>query len=74
MEANDKLPEHLRVGGIEVTIWRALNTGFATVTLQRNYKNKNNEWQKTNSLRLNDLPKAILALQKAYELLVVKEE
>lgn len=70
----ENLPEHVRVGGIEVTIWRnAIGNGFANVTMQRNYKDKNNEWQKTQSLRVNDIPKAVVALQKAYELLVVKE-
>lgn len=67
-------PEHIRAGGVEVTVWRnALENGFATVTLHRNYKDKHNDWQKTQSLRVSDIPKAILALQKAYELLVVKD-
>lgn len=71
----ENAPEHVRVGGIEVTIWRnTAGNGFATVTLQRNYKDKNDQWQKTQSLRVNDVPKAILALQKAYELLVLKED
>jgi len=61
-------PEHVRVGGIEVTIWG--NNGFQTVTMQRTYKDKSNEWQKTQSLRVSDIPKAILALQKAYETIV----
>ncbi|MBA3043886.1 hypothetical protein FP804_01970 [archaeon] len=64
-------PEHVRVGGIEVTIWG--NNGFQTVTMQRTYKDKNDEWQKTQSLRVNDLPKAILALEKTYEKMVLKE-
>ena len=32
------------------------------------------EWKKTNSLRSTDLPKAILALQKAFEFTMLKEE
>ncbi|MDI6917680.1 MAG: hypothetical protein QMC80_07795 [Thermoplasmatales archaeon] len=64
-------PSHVKVGGIEVTIWG--NNGFQTVTMQRTYKDKNNEWQKTNSLRPNDIPKAVLALEKAYEKIVLKE-
>ncbi len=73
--AKEKLPKHVRVGGVEVAVWQnALESGFATVTLHRNYKDKNDNWQKTQSLRVSDIPKAVLALQKAYELLVVKEE
>jgi hypothetical protein len=34
---------------------------------------KNGEWQSTNTLRINDLPKASLVLQKAYEYIVMKE-
>ena len=64
-------PGHVGVGGIEVTIWG--NNGFQTVTMQRTYMDKNNEWQKTNSLRINDIPKAVLALEKAYEKIVLKE-
>lgn len=71
MEKEKTKPEHVRVGGIEVTIWE--NNGFRTVTMQRTYKDKNNEWQKTNSLGQNDIPKAVLALEKAYETIVLKE-
>ena len=40
------------------------------VVLEVRYKDKNGEWKGTNSLSLNELPKAILALQKAYEYLL----
>lgn len=64
-------------GGIQVAIWE--NEGkqggkFNTVSFDRRYKDKNDEWKSSSSLRLNDLPKAILALQKAYEYLVLKGE
>ena len=45
---------------------------FKTISLQRRYKDKNDEWQSTTSLRVNDLPKATLVLQKAYEYIVLK--
>jgi len=41
--------------------------------MQRNYKDKEGRWAKANSFRVNDIPKAIVALQKAYENLTVKE-
>jgi len=49
------------------------DVSFKTVSFQRRYKDKNGEWQSTNTLRINDLPKASLVLQKAYEYLVMKE-
>lgn len=40
-----------------------------TVSFQRSYLDKEGNWQTTNSLKVNDIPKAILTLQKAYEFL-----
>ena len=37
-----------------------------SISLQKSYQ-KDGEWKRTNSLFTNDLPKAILVLQKAYE-------
>jgi|SRR3989344_6080785 len=67
-------------GGISATIWKnngvsrsGQQTEYRTITLQRRY-NKDGEWKSTNSLRLNDLPKAALVLQKSYEHLVLRGE
>ena len=63
-------------GGIQVAIWENESTKggkFNNVSIQRNYKDKNDEWKSSSSLRVNDLPKATVALQKAYEWLVLKE-
>jgi len=40
------------------------------VVLEVRYRDKAGNWQGTNSLSINDLPKAISALQKAYEYLL----
>ena len=40
-----------------------------TVSFQRRYRDKDGAWQSTNSLRVNDIPKANLVLAKAYEFL-----
>jgi len=40
------------------------------VVIEVRYKDKTGKWQGTNSLSLNDLPKAILAIQKAFEYLM----
>jgi uncharacterized protein (DUF736 family) len=66
----------IKIGGIEVAVWE--NTSkegnkFFTTTMERSYK-VGEEWKKTNSLRDNDLPKAILALNKAYEFVAIKNE
>ena len=68
-------------GAISATVWK--NTGknkktgedveFRSITLQRAYKDKNDEWQHTNSMRVNDLPKAALVLNKSYEYLVLRD-
>ena len=38
-----------------------------TVSFQRSYLDKEGNWQRTNSLKVNDIPKAIICLQKSYE-------
>ena len=39
------------------------------VVFQRRYQDKEGNWQTTNSLKVNDIPKAVLVLQKCYEFL-----
>lgn len=40
-----------------------------SVTIQRRYKD-GDDWKSTNTLRLNDIPKMVLVLQKAYDYLL----
>jgi len=40
-----------------------------SVSFQRRYRDMEGEWQCTNSLNVNDIPKALLVLQKSYEFL-----
>jgi len=40
------------------------------VVIEVRYRDKSGQWRGTNSLSINDLPKAITALQKAYEYLL----
>jgi hypothetical protein len=43
------------------------------VVIEVRFKDKKTgEWKGTNSLSINDIPKAILALQQAYEYLMAK--
>ena len=67
-------------GALVATVWQNQGTGksgedisYRTVSFQRRYKDPSGEWKSTSTLRVNDLPKASLVLQKAYEYLVMKE-
>lgn len=80
-EMEKNIPEiKFSTGVISATVWK--NTGikkngeeteFRTISMQRRYTDKKGEWQSTSSLRINDLPKAALVLNKAYEYLVLKQ-
>jgi hypothetical protein len=70
-----------RAGAISATVW--LNQGqsktgeatsYRTISLQRGYKDKSDQWQNTGSMRVNDLPRAALMLTKAYEYLVTRQQ
>lgn len=69
-----------RASPITATIWaneverEGKKTLFRTVVLDRTYKDKDGEFKSTHSLRLNDLPKAMLVLNKAYEYLALADD
>ena len=75
------LPEKkFSTGGLTATVWEnqgknreGIDVSYRTVSFQRRYMDKKGEWQSTSTLRVNDIPKASLVLQKAYEYLVMKE-
>ena len=52
----------------------ATNRHRYKVPLEVRYRDKAGQWKGTNSLALNEIPKAILALQKAYEYLMDHRE
>ena len=66
-------PEVIKVFPIEVAIWerQGKTKNFYTVSIQRIYKD-NGDWKRTTSINVNDIPKAIFALQKAYETVLKK--
>jgi len=79
MESN-KPEKKFRAGAVTATIWANEGKGkngektiYKTISIERIYKDKEDKWQSTNSLRLNDLPKANLVINKAYEYLLLKE-
>lgn len=78
---NNAPEKKFSTGVISATIWKNSGTSkkgepveFKTISLQRRYTDKDGNWQSTNSLRINDLPKATLVLNKAYEYIVLKEQ
>jgi len=65
-----------KVGAVRASIFRntieknGQSIPLPKVVIEVRYKDKTGQWNGTNSLSLNDLPKAILALQKAFEYLM----
>jgi hypothetical protein len=64
--------KRFRAGAISATIWnnkgQSQNGGevdYQTISLERTYKDKDGNWKYTNSLRVSDIPKATMVLQKA---------
>jgi len=80
--AGNQPEKKFSTGVISATVWKNSTTSkkdgspveYRTITLQRRYADKDGTWKSTNSLRINDLPKASLVLNKAYEYLVMKEQ
>lgn len=80
MQSVQNLPEKkFRAGAISATVWvnetekDGKKANYRTVSFERNYKDKNDTWRTTNSLRVNDIPKAVLVLSKAFEFVSLKE-
>ena len=69
-----------RAGGMTATLWKnsTMKDGkkvhYETVSLERVYQDREGNWQSTNSLRLNDLPKVAVLMQKVYEDLILREQ
>jgi hypothetical protein len=78
--ARNQPEKKIRSGAISATIWQneqETPTGkvaYKTVSFERTYKDKAGQWQNTNKLRANDIPRAVLVLNKAYEHLALGEE
>ena len=79
--ANTRPEKEVRAGAVRVAVWtneRRNRDGESfdshRVQLERTYKDAQGNFKTTQSLELNDIPKAILALSKAYEFLTLKGE
>ena len=68
-----------KMGAVRASIFRNLierngqQVPLAKIVIEVRYKDKSGEWKGTNSLSLNEVPKAVTALQKAYEYLLDRD-
>jgi hypothetical protein len=75
-----KPEKSFKCGGCEAAVFEneILKAGktiaIKKVAFQKRYKNANGEWDSTHSLDINEIPKAILVLNKAYEYLVTRTD
>jgi hypothetical protein len=56
-------------GAIHIAVWENQSTEgkqYNTVTLTRNYKDKNDQWKTSSSFKVNDIPKAIAGLYRKH--------
>ena len=75
-----KPEKKFQAGGIEASIFEneveqnGKPIKIKKVAFQKRYKSNDGSWKSTGSLDMNDLPKAILVLSKAYEYLALSPE
>jgi len=76
---NNRPERNFRFGGVRVSVWRDLRKGTdggsyerRSVTLDRAYKDTDGRWKNTQTLKESDIPKAIAALQHAFEYMTEK--
>ncbi|HIH21974.1 MAG: hypothetical protein J4478_03025 [Candidatus Diapherotrites archaeon] len=68
-----------RAGRVDVSIWEnskelaGEQKVLESISIQRSFKGKDGDWQHSKSFSKSDLPNVILATQKAFEYLVLKE-
>jgi hypothetical protein len=67
-----------KLGSLQLAVWAnerevdGAKRTFHTMTLERNYKDENDEWQKTTQLRARDLGHAIALMQEAQRFLMTE--
>ena len=74
--ANGQVENKFRAGAVSATVWankrRVGKKSFVmrSVSLQRAYQDEDGEWKYTSSLGMNDIPKAVVVLWRAFKHLV----
>ena len=70
VENKNKPPiENLNIRGVKVAVWEhSINDkDFRQITIKRSYKDEDGNYHDTDSLRINDIPNLIVALQEVYK-------
>ena len=64
-----------RAGAISLNVWENAmgEEKMKSFSIQRAYKDKEENWQHTQSLRIMDLPKLMVLLEEAYKEQVISE-
>lgn len=77
----NKPVKNFRAGAVNVSVWKnqgkevdGKEMSYNTISLERRYKDKDGAWKSTNSMRINDLPRAAAAINKAYDFLVFAKD
>lgn len=78
---NKKPEKHFKYGGVRVSVWCDDRKGpdgrsfkSRSVSLDRAYKDADGDWKNTHSLKEGDVPKAVAALQAAFDFITKKDE
>lgn len=82
MEKTFGVPEkRFSTGVVNATIWKnntvdnhGNSVTYRTVSFERRYSDPQGNWKSTSSLRIRDLPRASLVLEKAFEYLSLREK
>jgi hypothetical protein len=82
MDENKNKPiANIKVGSVRAAIWKNQRQNengnsfeSVKVVVDRTYKDRSGNYSSTHSLDVNDIPKAIFALMKAYEYLMEGHE
>ncbi len=79
MTEENKPKKNIRFGAVQVAVWsntrkvNGVDVEFLSAQVSRSYKDKNDEWQKTDSFGMNDIPKLVKALDEAYLSMIKKD-
>ena len=71
--ANKKPIKKFQAGQVCASIWEnevtidGRNVTMLKTSIERRYKDRDGNWQSSNSLSQNEIPKAVLVLNKAFE-------
>ena len=74
-----KPTKSFRVGTVQASVFMNVvekegkKIKIPSVSFQKRYTDEKGEWQTTNKLNVNDIPKAVLVLNEAYKYMALKQ-